>query len=557
MFLKEGDDMDKNENNKKQSLNNERGFMVLVERFHVSFMISMIFMLLLLINIGMASADFVIDNGNPGTSYTGKWAISKGTMPYGANSLSSQNGATYTWKFTSQTPGPYEVFMWWSGYSSRATTITVRIVSKDGVKTLNINQKLNTGKWNSLGKYNFNSTATITIVAARGIESTCADAVKITPLNMPPTAYIDSITPNPGLAGQSMQFTGHGTDAEGSVAKYLWESSINGRISSAQSFSTMLSKGDHIITLTVYDNNGTASAPVSQTLSVGGPKLESDLQLTGFPHQIDIYSTSIANKAVIFLHGGGGTKEYIASDLGLVTLVGDPPTSATINWDWINTNKILVALPQGQAVSSNPTAYTWSNHVMDSGVDDMAFLQALATYIKAQYGISDIYLAGHSNGGMMANRIWCEAPENFKAYISLSGPASSYYLAPSTPCTPSTVKPYYGIVGGQDTELRVAGNWDQSMWLMDPTYAYLPAFVNIALIGEWTQQVMTRGPLMCNEVPRLADGVTVNGVETWNNCNGNLKLQEVLNGDHDIPALEAASGQKMRDLIMSFINQLQ
>jgi hypothetical protein len=85
----------------------------------------------------------------------------------------------------------------------------------------------------------------------------------------------------------------------------------------------------------------------------------------------------------------------------------------------------------------------------------------------------------------------------------------------------------------------------------------VPAFVNTIVIGEWTQQIMTRGPLMCNEVPSLADGVTMDGVETWNNCNGNLKLQEVLNGNHSIDILEAASGQKMRDLIMSFINQLQ
>jgi hypothetical protein len=41
----------------------------------------------------------VVDNGEPGTSYTGTWGVSSGLVPYGSESLYSRNGATYTFEF--------------------------------------------------------------------------------------------------------------------------------------------------------------------------------------------------------------------------------------------------------------------------------------------------------------------------------------------------------------------------------------------------------------------------------------------------------------------------
>ena len=42
-------------------------------------------------------------------------------------------------------------------------------------------------------------------------------------------------------------------------------------------------------------------------------------------------------------------------------------------------------------------AYTWSNHVMNSGQDDVAFLRVLADYIRHHH--LKLYLSGHSNYG--------------------------------------------------------------------------------------------------------------------------------------------------------------
>ncbi|MDO8303719.1 MAG: hypothetical protein Q7T18_10800, partial [Sedimentisphaerales bacterium] len=65
-----------------------------------------------------AIADVIIDNGAAGTSYTGTWLVSGAPSPYGADSVWSRNGDTYTWQMSAQPAGTYEVLMWWSPWST-------------------------------------------------------------------------------------------------------------------------------------------------------------------------------------------------------------------------------------------------------------------------------------------------------------------------------------------------------------------------------------------------------------------------------------------------------
>jgi len=146
--------------------------------------------LFLFLQVSEGIADIIIDNGNPGTSYTGTWDVSGGSLPYGTNSLWARNGATYTWQFNSQPAGTYEVYMWWSGYQTRASSVDVNIYHRDGIETININhadpQTLN--KWNKLGQsYYFDSSGSVMLTAAYGSTiSTCADAVWFKSSSTPP-----------------------------------------------------------------------------------------------------------------------------------------------------------------------------------------------------------------------------------------------------------------------------------------------------------------------------------------------------------------------------------
>jgi len=223
-------------------------------------------------------ADIIVDNGDIGTSYTQTWRISGGSEPYGDDSLWARDGATYTWSFDRQPAGSYEVLMWWSEWPSRSTAIDVTINYYGGSETISINQYVNAGQWNSLGTYNFDSSGSVTITAANGSTvSTCADAVWFREVagNLPPTATIDSITPNPANAGESISFIGHGDDADGNVTAYNWQSSIDGDLSDANAFSTnSLSEGLHTITFRVKDNGDFWSEEASEILIVGQIPLE-------------------------------------------------------------------------------------------------------------------------------------------------------------------------------------------------------------------------------------------------------------------------------------------
>ena len=95
--------------------------------------------------------DVIIDNGQAGTTSTGSWLVSGASGFYGIDSLWARDGATDTWTMSGQPAGTYEVFMWWSSYSSRATAVNTVITHAGGQETLTINQQENGGQWNSLG----------------------------------------------------------------------------------------------------------------------------------------------------------------------------------------------------------------------------------------------------------------------------------------------------------------------------------------------------------------------------------------------------------------------
>ncbi len=294
---------------------------------------------------------------------------------------------------------------------------------------------------------------------------------------------------------------------------------------------------------------------------------------------------------MIFLHGGGGTNFGMENDLGLNDNDA-PPNSSDINFGWLTDNQIIAVFPQGQGLI---VGGTWNNWVMDSGQDDVAMLQALATYVKSTYGVGSVYLVGHSNGGMMANRMWCESPGTFDGYVALAGPPSTHYQ--TTACAPSTKKPYYGIIGAQDTVLcdnssattdaggstNPLSSCDTSTfqasatWTINPNYINgSSAFINPNLINEYQQQA-SRAKLMCGETTLTLDAADSNSLNTvWSNCSGTIMLQEVLNANHPLSyshglcsagegdncSLEVASGNGapggtgLLGLIANFLNSI-
>lgn len=225
----------------------------------------------------------IIDNGSYGTSSTGTWQVSGGTGSYGSNSLWARDGATYTWRFTPPSAGTYEVYMWWTAYSSRGTAVPVAVSHAAATASLTVNQQTDGGQWNSLGTYYFSGAGAVRLTAAGSYPtSSCADAVKFVPVesqNQSPVAIIDSITPSSTQAGQQVTMIGHGVD-NGSISAYQWSSSLDGVFGSAATLQTSaLSAGIHTISFKVCDNEGIWSQADVDTITITGPASVDELTI--------------------------------------------------------------------------------------------------------------------------------------------------------------------------------------------------------------------------------------------------------------------------------------
>ncbi len=137
--------------------------------------------------------ELIIDNDDPGTSFTGTWLISGGANPYDTDSLYSKT-AGHTYSFEGTRLSTNAVFIWYTAWSSRSSAVQVEIF--DGLAlldTLTVNQRQNVSQWYYLGTYTFTGTARVVITATGG--STNADAVRFVPVPAPELCGITILGP--------------------------------------------------------------------------------------------------------------------------------------------------------------------------------------------------------------------------------------------------------------------------------------------------------------------------------------------------------------------------
>ncbi len=131
-------------------------------------------------------ADVIIDNGAPGTTLSSGWTSSTNAQDYGANYRYTAASTTLRWhRWTPTIPraGRYEVFAWYVTNTGNSTTAPYTIVHNGITNVVTLNQRLNGGRWMSLGQHDFAVTATGT--PTQYIELTnrngrvTADAIKL------------------------------------------------------------------------------------------------------------------------------------------------------------------------------------------------------------------------------------------------------------------------------------------------------------------------------------------------------------------------------------------
>jgi len=138
--------------------------------------------------------------------------------------------------------------------------------------------------------------------------------------NFNPVATIDSISPNPAqYATDTVGFLGTGTDSDGSVLTFEWQSSLDGPLSSDEDFTMPaeeLSLGEHTIAFRVIDGEGAASDWATVTLNVvpdetppvGSVSMASAREFDGNPFTLDGPAVRITPSAS---DDSGGTVELM------------------------------------------------------------------------------------------------------------------------------------------------------------------------------------------------------------------------------------------------------
>ncbi|MGQ9591091.1 MAG: golvesin C-terminal-like domain-containing protein [Planctomycetota bacterium] len=210
---------------------------------------------------GAGAPPAVVDNGGAGTSSTGTWSLSGAAGSYGPNSVYAKAVAStaYTWTGT-LSPGTYAVYAWWTQLSSRVTQVPYAVASSDPVVTAYVNQTANGGAWNALGHFRFDGAAAVQVTSTSSDRSTCADAVCFLPTlggDGPPRLVNSGASPNPATTGETVTFEALASDPEEAIRRFEWNSSIDGFLGDAASFSRSdLSQGEHTITVRVQDAAG-------------------------------------------------------------------------------------------------------------------------------------------------------------------------------------------------------------------------------------------------------------------------------------------------------------
>ncbi|MCD4806858.1 MAG: hypothetical protein K8R13_04695 [Methanococcoides sp.] len=119
--------------------------------------------------------------------------------------------------------------------------------------------------------------------------------------NVAPTAEILSIDPSTATEGIEITFNGSGTDSDGTIISYDWNSSIDGQLSASESFSTSgLSLGTHTIYFSVQDDDSVWSATDSATVTINEKP-----NVVPFAEIISIDPTTATEDTEITFNGSG------------------------------------------------------------------------------------------------------------------------------------------------------------------------------------------------------------------------------------------------------------
>jgi polyhydroxybutyrate depolymerase len=131
---------------------------------------------------------------------------------------------------------------------------------------------------------------------------------------------------------------------------------------------------------------------------------------------------------LLALHGGGGNMNFQARDeqYGLISKSEQAG--------------FIVAFPNGFSRLPGGQLATWNAgaccaQARDRNIDDVGFLRVVVADVQRRLAVDArrVYATGMSNGGMMAQRLACEAADLFAAIAPVAGTDNTLACTPSRP----------------------------------------------------------------------------------------------------------------------------
>jgi polyhydroxybutyrate depolymerase len=181
------------------------------------------------------------------------------------------------------------------------------------------------------------------------------------------------------------------------------------------------------------------------------------------PHYYD----STGFDLVIALHGTGGSAEQCKRDYGWTEKAAQAG--------------FIVAYPDGVQSNGPLGIRTWNaggccDYAQKMNINDVGFISALIDDLVAHYRVNPrrVYVAGMSNGAMLAYRLACELPGKIAAIASVSGT-----LITKTPCIPPRPVPLLHIHSSLDTLVPYLGGIGIGGYYFPPVDSALQVWVNI------------------------------------------------------------------------------
>jgi polyhydroxybutyrate depolymerase len=232
------------------------------------------------------------------------------------------------------------------------------------------------------------------------------------------------------------------------------------------------------------------------------------------------YNANKTYPLVLVLHGGLGSAESVAAMSGMSSVA--------------DINGFLVVYPQGASHSEGRQLRdlpTWNagqccGYAMRENIDDVTFIRQLIAQASMSYSVdpSKILVAGISNGGMMAQRLACEAADLFAGAATVAG---SIQVAS---CTPSRPIPLVMIHGTADDAVPYEGGTGSNSMTRNTNFPPVEQ-----QIYDWAARNICAGEPATEAVPPIVDdGVRIDKM-VFSGCAASVILYRITGGTHSWP----------------------